>query len=372
MAFVNLDAGAPSLSEFLGEIPAEVEAAGFRLSELVPFERRDYTLAANWKVYVDNYLEGYHVPIAHPGLYRAIDYDRYEVVPRRFHSAQYAPLRSGDATRRMLGRDRRYLRSDDEERALYYWIFPNLMLNLYADNLQLNAILPLGLDRTLTIFEWFVHPDLSAGEARAAARVDRVQRRDPARGHRGVRGGAARAALARLRRRTVLGQARERRTPLPSAAPRISVAPPRDGCVAPAAAHARDAPSSGRNRRVLGVGEVMRFERWTSIRACPGLDVLASPGASSAPAQPLPQSREFQINAYTPLNQSRQRSPPTAKALRRGVGAVRCHPHAGRHRRLAASTAPAPVWAPTFRSTCSPRAYSAARGWRAARRAVSW
>mgnify|MGYP003440613848 CR=1 FL=1 len=80
----------------------EIEAAGFRLSELVPFERRDYTLESNWKVYVDNYLEGYHVPIAHPGLYRAIDYDRYEVVPRRFHSAQYAPLRSGDATRRML------------------------------------------------------------------------------------------------------------------------------------------------------------------------------------------------------------------------------------------------------------------------------
>jgi choline monooxygenase len=182
MAFVNLDAGSPSLSDFLGEIPREIEAAGFRLSELVPFERRDYTLTANWKVYVDNYLEGYHVPIAHPALYRAIDYDRYEVMPRRFHSAQYAPLRAGDDTRRMLGRDRRYLRSDDEERALYYWIFPNLMLNLYADNLQLNAILPLGLDRTLTIFEWFVHQDLSAEKLErlreSIAFSDEIQRED--------------------------------------------------------------------------------------------------------------------------------------------------------------------------------------------------
>jgi choline monooxygenase len=161
MAFVNLDPEAPALTDFLGEIPAEIAAAGFRLEELVPFERRDYTLDANWKVYVDNYLEGYHVPIAHPGLYRAIDYERYQVAPRRFHSAQYAPLRPGDATRRMLGRDRRYLRGDDEEQALYYWIFPNLMLNLYADNLQLNVIVPLGPDRTLTIFEWFVRPDLS-------------------------------------------------------------------------------------------------------------------------------------------------------------------------------------------------------------------
>jgi choline monooxygenase len=182
MAFVNLDSDAPSLADFLGEIPAEIEDAGFRLAELVPFERRDYTLAANWKVYVDNYLEGYHVPIAHPGLYRAIDYDRYQVVPRRFHSAQYAPLRSGDATRRMLGRDRRYLRGDDEERALYYWIFPNLMLNLYADNLQLNAIVPLGLDSTLTIFEWFVHPDLSeeklARLRESIAFSDEIQRED--------------------------------------------------------------------------------------------------------------------------------------------------------------------------------------------------
>ena len=209
---------------------------------------------SNWKVYVDNYLEGYHVPIAHPGLYRAIDYDRYEVVPRRFHSAQYAPLRSGDATRRMLGRDRRYLRSDDEERALYYWIFPNLMLNLYADNLQLNAIVPLGLDRTLTIFEWFVHPDLSAEKLERAARVDRLQRRDPARGHRGLRGGAAGPALARLRRRTLLGEARERRAPLPPAAARIPVASHRVGfatrrrMTTPAASSAPE-PLAARRRR---------------------------------------------------------------------------------------------------------------------------
>jgi choline monooxygenase len=182
MAFINLDPDAPPLLDFLGEIPAEIAAAGFRLEELEPLERRDYTLDANWKVYVDNYLEGYHVPIAHPGLYRAIDYERYRVVPRRYHSAQYAPLRSGDAARRMLGRDRRYLRSDDEENALYYWVFPNLMFNLYADNLQLNAIVPLGPARTLTIFEWFVAPGMSeerrARLAESIAFSDEIQRED--------------------------------------------------------------------------------------------------------------------------------------------------------------------------------------------------
>jgi choline monooxygenase len=55
-----------------------------------------------------------------------------------------------------LGRDRRYVRSaDGEGDALYYWLFPNTMFNIYQDNMSSNVILPLGPDRTLTIFEWF-------------------------------------------------------------------------------------------------------------------------------------------------------------------------------------------------------------------------
>ena len=52
--------------------------------------------------------------------------------------------------------DRRYLRQPGaEDAALYYWLFPNTMFNVYQDNLSSNVILPLGPDRTLTIFEWF-------------------------------------------------------------------------------------------------------------------------------------------------------------------------------------------------------------------------
>jgi len=54
------------------------------------------------------------------------------------------------------GRDRRYIRMPgSEDDALYYWIFPNTMLNIDQDNISTNVILPLGVDRTLTIFEWF-------------------------------------------------------------------------------------------------------------------------------------------------------------------------------------------------------------------------
>jgi choline monooxygenase len=153
--FVNLDPSAPALAEVMGAIPSEVAAAGYDVESMRLVERRDYVIECNWKVYVDNYLEGYHLPIAHPQLYKELDYDSYRVEEFRYYSKQHAPireLRPGEE----LGRDRRYLRTaDGEEDALYYWLFPNTMFNIYQDNMSSNVILPLGPDRTLTIFEWF-------------------------------------------------------------------------------------------------------------------------------------------------------------------------------------------------------------------------
>ena len=45
------------------------------------FERRTYEMVCNWKTYVDNYLEGYHLPSVHPGLNRELDYNAYVVEP---------------------------------------------------------------------------------------------------------------------------------------------------------------------------------------------------------------------------------------------------------------------------------------------------
>ena len=136
-----------------GAIHREIAAAGFNLNRMRLIERRDYVIDCNWKVYVDNYLEGYHLPIAHPGLFREVDYDQYRVDTYRYYSKQYAPIREVDAGE---ARDRRYVRSGEaEEDALYYWIFPNVMLNVYLDNTSINIIIPLGHDKTLTIFEWY-------------------------------------------------------------------------------------------------------------------------------------------------------------------------------------------------------------------------
>lgn len=151
--FVNLDPAAAPMARKYGVIADEIAAAGFNLNEMRLVERRDYVIDCNWKVYVDNYLEGYHLPIAHPGLFREVDYDQYRVDTYRYYSKQHAPIREVGAGET---RDRRYARSGEaEEDALYYWVFPNVMLNVYLDNTSINIIIPLGHDKTLTIFEWY-------------------------------------------------------------------------------------------------------------------------------------------------------------------------------------------------------------------------
>ena len=63
--FVNLDPQALPLHDILGAIPAETQH--MPLTRMGYYKRIDYEIACNWKVYVDNYLEGYHIPLAHPG-----------------------------------------------------------------------------------------------------------------------------------------------------------------------------------------------------------------------------------------------------------------------------------------------------------------
>jgi choline monooxygenase len=173
--FANLDNDAPSLREVLGAIPDETQH--MPLERMGFYRRVDYEIECNWKVYVDNYLEGYHIPMAHPGLFKEIDYSQYRVETARYYSKQYAPIREKPDSLY-----RRNLESGAAAQALYYWVFPNLMLNIYPDNLQINIILPLGHDRTLTIFEWYVldidRPEVADDFARSFAFSDLVQRED--------------------------------------------------------------------------------------------------------------------------------------------------------------------------------------------------
>jgi choline monooxygenase len=168
--FVNQDPAAPPLAEVLENIPRETGEFGCPIDDLHLCCRRDYEIRCNWKVYIDNYLEGYHLPAAHPSLFRELDYQQYRVDTFRYYSSQIAPIRARSQE------PRRYQFAEGGRSALYYWLFPNFMLNIYPDNLSSNLILPLGPDRTLTIFEWFAYE----GEVAQAAIdfSDEIQQED--------------------------------------------------------------------------------------------------------------------------------------------------------------------------------------------------
>lgn len=165
LVFACLDDAAPPLLSVLGDIPRET--AAYDLGAMKPVARREYEIACNWKVYVDNFLEGYHLPTVHPGLFRELDYARYRVETFATYSSQIAPIRpaTGDAAAR------HYAPENDGLAALYYWVFPGWMLNIYPDNMSLNVVLPRGPDRCVTVFEWFRKDPSAPGAAEAIART---------------------------------------------------------------------------------------------------------------------------------------------------------------------------------------------------------
>ena len=94
---------APPLASVMGAIPREVAEIGCPIDRLRHAARRDYIIECNWKVYVDNYLEGYHLPAAHPSLFRELDYAQYRVETFAHYSSQIAPIRAAAS-----GETRRY------------------------------------------------------------------------------------------------------------------------------------------------------------------------------------------------------------------------------------------------------------------------
>lgn len=180
--FASLDADGPELADVMGAIPDEVATSGYDIDRMSLVERREYVVECNWKVYVENYLEGYHIPIAHPALFKELDYDAYSVETFRWYSKQHAPVRELKAGE-VHGRDRRFIRSPDgEDEALYYWLYPNTMFNIYPDNMSMNLVIPLSADRTLTVFEWyFAEPGTGEGwesMQQAIAFSDQIQLED--------------------------------------------------------------------------------------------------------------------------------------------------------------------------------------------------
>jgi choline monooxygenase len=159
LVFFNLDPRATPLAELLGDLPKRLER--YRIPSLQSFAPGDGTQPANWKVIADNYLEGYHIPIAHPGLMRMLDYKRYDVEVHRHYVWFEAPMRAKPSSNRL---ERLYadlvttmpgLTEDDLRVWRYVFIYPNTTIDLYPDQVNTWQMNPDGVARTRDVFASF-------------------------------------------------------------------------------------------------------------------------------------------------------------------------------------------------------------------------
>jgi choline monooxygenase len=146
--FVNLDGEGGSLTEFLSSVLELV--APLRLTDKLKFfERRVYTLNCNWKVYVDNYLDGgYHVPHAHKGLSSVIEYTSYTIENFARACLQSSPLSADPGSEASVASTR-------TGRAFYLWMYPNFMINAYEGVMDTNLVLPLAVDKCAVLFDYY-------------------------------------------------------------------------------------------------------------------------------------------------------------------------------------------------------------------------
>jgi choline monooxygenase len=146
--FVNLDPQAAPLRKFLGSV-LELVAPLQLTKKLQYFDRRVYTLNCNWKVYVDNYLDGgYHVPHAHKGLSSVIAYTQYTIENFERACLQSSPLSSGPNSAAGVAATR-------QGRAFYLWLYPNFMINAYEGVMDTNLVVPLAVDKCAVIFDYY-------------------------------------------------------------------------------------------------------------------------------------------------------------------------------------------------------------------------
>ncbi|HET6575870.1 MAG TPA: SRPBCC family protein [Fimbriiglobus sp.] len=168
--WVHLDVPREPVEAFLDPLPGWVESRK-AFDGLMFAARKTYDLACNWKVYVDNYLDGgYHVNTVHPGLAGVIDYKGYTTTAHGHTSLQSSPLKPAEGT---TGKTR------TGDLAAYWWVWPNFMLNVYGGVMDTNLVLPLGVDRCRVVFDFYFAEGTDAGFIRDSLAVaDQVQAED--------------------------------------------------------------------------------------------------------------------------------------------------------------------------------------------------
>jgi choline monooxygenase len=172
LAFTRL---APGLSFDVWSAPLAALLMEYEGEELrfVPEATVDHHVDGAWTLYVENYLEGFHVPFVHAGLHGVLDPVAYrtELLP---HAVRQVGFKRHGSTEPCLRRAQ-----EPGVVADYLWLWPNLMVNAYPFGLSVNVVEPTSPTTCrVRYLRWVARPELQ--ERGASAALDRVEAEDAA------------------------------------------------------------------------------------------------------------------------------------------------------------------------------------------------
>ncbi len=163
----NFDSFISAVEERLGWLPVE----DFKHDSS---RHRDYQIDANWALYVDNYLEGFHIPFVHGDLHQVLDYDAYTTELFDGGVLQIGIANEGESYFELPPGHR-----DEGKKiaAYYFWLYPGLMLNFYPWGLSVNLVIPESVNKTRIVYHGFVGDENQLGLG-AGGDLDKVEEED--------------------------------------------------------------------------------------------------------------------------------------------------------------------------------------------------
>ncbi len=164
--FTNPDSEASPLAATLGELPELVAESGVDLASLRFHSHHEWEIRSNWKVAIENFLECYHCPVAHPGFSKVIDVDpdAYELTVAAEYSSQVGRIRPSALAGNGKGG---YVPRGHVTQAQYHFLWPNTTINIEAgpDNVAIERWVPTGLRTTVEVTDYFFGEDVSEEQA---------------------------------------------------------------------------------------------------------------------------------------------------------------------------------------------------------------
>lgn len=137
---------------------------------------RTYEVAAHFALYIENYLEGFHVPFVHPGLAQELDYASYRTELFEHASLQIGVAKRGDSA---FALSAGHPDAELNVAAYYFYVFPTTMVNVYPWGVSMNAIEPRSIDRTAIRYATWVWDEAQRGSG-AGGDLDKVEMEDEA------------------------------------------------------------------------------------------------------------------------------------------------------------------------------------------------